>query len=176
MNHTNIMAIIVVLLLAGLIGGYIMELHYFYTTFEVHILFNRALFIGALFGSASGWKVVRTKNCDPIERFQWFSIFLLLGVSIIPLLAVFSNHAFANKKTEMLPVVFLKEEGRISSRTGLANGTNIETDYYIVSFLKDHAIEQIRSKIPLFPNIEQNTPVDLPFRKGFWGFDFVVIK
>jgi hypothetical protein len=175
MPQMQVMAIGVVIFLAVLIGGYIEELHYFYVTFDIHLLFNRAFFAGLLLGGASGWWVAKRKVNDPIERFQWFSIFVLLGSSLLPLLAIFANHALAAEKVENLPIVFLKEEGRLVSQIGITQGQSMKMDYYITYFLKDQAVEQIRSKIPLFPQIEENTPVDLPIKKGFLGFTFADI-
>lgn len=175
MLKMQLIAISGVLLLAALIVGYVKETHYFYATFEAHLLFNRAFFIGLVLGLVSGWFVAKNKATDSIERFQFLSIFVLLGSLVLPLLAMFSNHALAEKKIENLPVVFLKEDGRFVSRTGIVQGQPMEMDYYITYFLKDQAVEQIRSKMPLFAQIEENTPVELPIKKGFWGFTFVDI-
>ncbi len=175
MPRIQIMAISVVVFLSLLIGGYIKEIHYFYVTFDVHLLFNRAFVIGALLGSLVGWVLAKRHANEPNERFQWFSISFLLGSSALPLLAVFSNHALTTQKVENLPVVFLKEEGCATSRMSEINNEHTSINYYVTFFLKDQTVEQIRSKIKLFPNIEQNTPVDLPIKRGFWGFDFVEI-
>ncbi len=167
-------SIIGVALFFGLIYGYAHESTYFTNTLGSNYLFFRGLAVGVIVGLA-GFFYFENKATDALERFQIGAFSVLLGMLIFPYIAIWSNHFFAEKRPLSITVVFQRNEPIRTGRFGISKGKLPEIDGFYTYFLKDSDGDRIRSKQQLFRGIELGTEVELPIKKGFWGFDFVNI-
>jgi hypothetical protein len=172
-------SIIGVFLFFGVIYGYSQETLYFSNTFAMRTLFFRGLVWGAFVGL--GVFFYYRKNADDaLERFQLAAVFTFLGMLIFPFLTSWSNHFFAKETPPDVSgqalstrVSFQRDEPIRTGRFGISKGKLPEVDGFYTYFLKDGAIDRVRSKQQLFRGIELGTEVELPIKQGFWGFDFV---
>ncbi|MDZ7876609.1 MAG: hypothetical protein U5L45_03015 [Saprospiraceae bacterium] len=161
----------VVLLFAG-ICGYAYEMRYFTNTFASSPLFFRGLVLGALVGLGVFF-TYKSKVEDALERFQLAAFFILLGMLVFPFLSIWSNHFFAKETPLSTRVVFQREEPIRTGRFGIAKDKMPEIDGFYTYFLKNEALDRVRSKRQLFRGVAMGQEVELPIKHGFWGFDFV---
>lgn len=167
----KLISIVGVALFFGVIYGYAHESTYFSNTFGSNYLFFRGLGFGAVVGLV-GFFCLQHNATDALERFQIGAFSLLLGAFVFPYLAIWSNHFFADKRPLSIKVIFQRNEPIRTGRFGIAKGKLPEIDGYYTYFLKKSAEDRVRSKQQLFRGIEQGSEVELPIKKGFWGFDF----
>ena len=165
---------LVLLCIGGIVWGYTREVPYFSNTFNIQYLFFRALFAGALVGAAIGWFFSK-KMADKSDRVPMFAVCLVACMAVVPLKALFTNHFFAKNTPLSTKVIFQKEEPLITSRFGIPKNTVIKPDAYYVFFLRNGKTERIRSKTSSFRTVGMGQEIELPIKKGFWGFDFVDI-
>ncbi len=171
----KLISIIAVGLFFGVIYGYACETVYFTNTLNVFYLLSRAAVGGVLLGLIvfSFYK----KNVDEgIERFQLGAFFALIGIVVLPYVAIFTNHFFAKSDPLSIKVIFQRDEAIRTGRFGISKGKLPEVDGVYTYFLKNLDLDRVRSKQPLFRGIESGTEVELPIKKGFWGYQFVDIK
>jgi hypothetical protein len=178
-----ISSVLVLLCLGGIIGGYSYEIPYFSNTFDMKYLFFRALILGAIVGIGLGWFFSK-KMTDASDRVPIFMLCLVGCLVVFPLKASFINHFFA--KNDPLPtssgsaistkVVFEKEEPLRTSRFGIAKNSVLTADAFYVHFIKDRKMDRIRSKTQNFRTVEKGQEIELPIKKGFFGFEFVDIN
>jgi hypothetical protein len=167
-------SVIGVALFFGLIYGYAHESPYFSNTFDSNHLFFRGLGIGILVGLI-GFFYLKNNATDALESFQIGAFSLLLGAFVFPFLAIFSNHFFAEKGPLSIKVNFERNEPIRTGRFGISKGKLPEIDGFYTYFLRNGDIDRVRSKQQLFRGVEQGSEVELPIKKGFWGFKFVEI-
>jgi hypothetical protein len=167
-------SIIGVALFFGVIYGYAHESAYFSNTFDSTYLFFRALGLGAALGLV-GYFFYKNAATDALERFQIGAILVVLGMFVLPFFAIWTNHFFAPKYPLSMPVVFQRDEAIRTGRFGISKGKLPEIDAFYTYFLRNSDIDRVRSKQQLFRGVASGTAVELPIKKGFWGFDFVDI-
>jgi hypothetical protein len=167
-------SIIGVALFFGVIYGYTHEAPYFSNTFDSNYLLFRGAALGALVGLL-GFFYLKSNATDALERFQIGAFSLLLGMFIFPYLAIWSNHFFADKGPLSIKVIFQRDEPIRTGRFGISKGKLPEIDGFYTYFLKNSDFDRVRSKQQLFRGVEQGSEVELPIKKGFWGFEFVEI-
>ncbi len=168
-------SILVVVLLCGIILGYVHEVPYFSNTFDIRYLFFRFLLIGVLVGGILGW--ILSKNAeDKSDRAPIILFSLVACIAIFPLVGIASNHIFAKNVPLSIKVIFQKEEPLRTSRFGIAKNSTVTVDAFYVYFIKDNENDRIRSKTQSFRNIEAGQEIELPTKQGFWGFTFVDIQ
>jgi hypothetical protein len=180
-NHqvslTMIKIISTLVLIFGTIVLYVQETHFFSNTFEINHLFFRALALGAILGGIVGWTQTR-KVTDSLEKIQLFLISMIGLALMLPAFASYTNHAFAGERSNVT-VQFLNHKALKTNRFGVgrherkANQESIMADFYYTTFLKDNVSQRIRSHKMMFPpETASGTKVELPIRKGFWGYTF----
>ena len=167
-------SIIVVVILAVIILGYVREVPYFSNTFGIWYLFFRSLFIGIFVGGIVGW-ILSKKTTDKSDILPIFAFSIVAGMAIFPLIGISSNHFFAKNDPLSIKVLFQKEEPLRTSRFGVAKNTTVAVDAFYLYFAKDGEMNRIRSKTQSFRNLEAGTEIELPTKQGFWGFSFVDI-
>jgi hypothetical protein len=171
----KLISIIGVALFFGVIYGYAQESAYFSNTFNSKYLFFRALGVGVLVGLAFFY-FFKNAATDALERFQIGAILVVLGMFVLPFLAMWSNHFFSDKGPLSIKVIFQRDEPIRTGRFGISKGKLPEIDAFYTYFIRNGEIDRVRSKQQLFRGIELGTEVELPIRKGLWGFDFVDIE
>jgi hypothetical protein len=70
----------------------------------------------------------------------------------------------------------MRTEQLISSRFGMVKNMSDNVDAVYTHFIKDGEPHRIRTKKPIFDGVERGTEVELPIRKGLWGFYVVDVK
>jgi hypothetical protein len=170
----KLVSIIGVALFFGVIYGYAHESPYFSNTFGSKSLFFRGLGIGVLVGLI-GFFYLKNNATNALESFQIGAFSLFLGAFVFPFLAMFSNRLFAEKGPLSIKVIFQRDEPIRTGRFGISKGKLPEIDGFYTYFLRDGDIDRVRSKQQLFRGVEQGSEVELPVKKGFWGFEFVEI-
>jgi hypothetical protein len=168
----KLISIVAVALFFGVIYGYAQETVYFSNTFDSRYLFFRGLAVGAVIGLA-GFFYYKKLATDALERFQLGAFLILLGMIVFPFLAIWSNHFFAKSDPLSTRVVFQRDEPIRTGRFGISKGKLPEIDGFYTYFLKNSDADRIRSKQQLFRGVEQGSEVELPIKKGLWGFEFV---
>ncbi|MBL7818055.1 MAG: hypothetical protein JNL70_23800 [Saprospiraceae bacterium] len=168
-------SVIVLLLLIAVVLGYVREVPYFSNTFDILYLFFRFLFVGVLVGICLGWFVSR-KMQDASDRMPVFLLCLVPCMAVFPLLGILSNHILVAKDPLSIKVIFEKEEPLMTSRFGVRKNSIIQADAYYVYFTRNYKQDRVRCKNQSFRSIEKGQEIELPIKKGFWGFDFVEIK
>jgi uncharacterized membrane-anchored protein len=169
--------IILLAVIAAIIYGYAVEVPYFTNTFGIRFLIFRAVLLGVFIGWFGNRFVYRQKGDDMTDRIQIALIFIIPSMIIVPLVALFTNH-FLSKKTEIQleKVVFLKEIPLKMARFGVNKDALKNVDAVYTYFIRNEKQERIRSKHLLFKDIQEGSEVELPIKKGFWGFEFVELK
>ncbi len=167
-------SILVVTILFSIILGYVHEVPYFSNTFGILYLFFRFLFLGIAVGGIIGWRLSKNAE-DKSDRVPIIAFSVVAGMVIFPLLGISSNHFFAKDAPLSIKVLFQKEEPLRTSRFGVAKNTTVTVDAFYLYFLKDGDLNRIRSKTQSFRNIEAGQEIELPVKKGFWGFTYVDI-
>jgi hypothetical protein len=168
----KIKSIIAVALFFGIIYGYAHETMYFTNTFASRTLFFRGLVLGALVGLGV-FLYYKNNAADMLERFQLAAFFMLLGMLVFPFLAIWTNHLFAKDTPLSTRVFYQREEPIRTGRFGIFKGKLPGVDGFYTYFLKNSDIDRVRSKQQLFRGVALGMEVELPIKKGFWGFDFV---
>lgn len=175
-SSTVLKGVLTVIGLGCIIYGYTVEIPYFTNTFDVRYLFFRAAFVGGLVGWILNKVFNKNIENDAIDTFRDALTYTVLMVILMPLLAIFTNHALSKKADDTTEkVIFLKELPLKTSRFGMNKASVMSIDAYYTYFIKNDKEQRIRSKHQLFKGIESETEVKLPIKKGFWGFDFVTV-
>jgi hypothetical protein len=171
----KVIAIVAVALFFGILYGYAHESLYFSNTFGIRYLFFRGLAVGAMLGLGCFFYYKKITT-DTLERFQLGAFCVLIGMFVFPYLAISTNHFFAEKGPLSIKVLFQREEPIRTGRFGISKGQLPEIDGFYTYFLRNSDIDRVRSKQQLFRGIESGGEVELPIRKGLWGFEFVEME
>jgi hypothetical protein len=184
-------AVAVLGILAALAVGVWKNMLFFTNTFDVKYLMMRGATIGGVLGLLIGWALFKSKadTLDSVERFQIVALPAVLLAMSFPVFAVWSNQALADTKSINKKVLFVKQEQKATSRSGVSvNGgkllpandalvTKVAPDLFYTYFTdttnNNTRVERIRSEAAMYPNTAPATVIDLPIHKGFWGFDVV---
>ena len=141
------------------------ELPYFYNTFFIRFLFFRGLFVGIFVGYFVAWFYVWKKPLSLIEKLSIFKSFIYPFAIFFALGAVWSNHFWCEKSLKKT-VVFLEET------TSPPSMMNHQLPYTI-RFRYNGNVFKIHTNYTFFQNLAKGTDIELSFRKGFWGYEFV---
>jgi hypothetical protein len=171
----KLVSIVAVALFFGLIYGYAQETVYFSNTFDSRYLFFRGLAVGATIGLGVFFYYKKLAT-DTIERFQLGAFLMVIGMAVFPFLTIWSNHFFAKKDPLSIRVVFQRDEPIRTGRFGISKGKLPEVDGFYTYFLRKSTTDRVRSKQQLFRGMEEGSEVELPIKKGLWGFEFVELE
>jgi hypothetical protein len=170
MNY-RIFGILAALGLLLLIVLYAKEVGHFNRTLDAGILIRNSAFAGAVAGAVAGLiAVFRTKVAE--DRLPAFFMGFFFCVVFAPLFGGLSNRHFAG---EVVPVAveFHMEEAYFGLQFGLLRAAKKTPAGYRSFFYLDGRLRRIQASAPLFSNKRRGDVVQLNFKKGYWGFDFV---
>ena len=162
----------VVFLLFGVIVLYSFELIHFSNTFRVKRLLLVALVLGLFTGTLAAVHYQKQFK-EQMEKVVISVICVLVAVGVFPLLISLSNRLLTIKEPRREVVELFKEEPFGESRFGIIKGQPIKADGYYIFFIRDGQLERIKSKVPRFTGVEEGSIVELPIKKGLWGFEYV---
>ncbi len=158
----------------GLIVLYVFEFQWLSNTFEAGKLIAQFAISGFVAGLILGWHY-RYKAKDITEQIQIFCFFIFPLTLFAPLFGSLSNRLLSFHPVEMRQFEFFKETS-FSGELGIFEGARITPDAYLVFFFRNGKLERIKSRKRLFPGIERGSFIDLPVRKGFWGYEYVALE
>lgn len=165
---------IIIGILAFILGIilYTLEIRHFNNTFEVKNLLIFGAILGLLVGLFLGYKMSHFGK-ESIEVFQIYFIITILSIIFMPLLVSLSNRWLSFHSTTIEKVEFVESNAYFASRFG--NAGEPEIDGYHTFFIRKGKLERIDSKKAIFPNAKKREMVDLPVKKGLWGFTEVIL-
>jgi len=73
--------------------------------------------------------------------------------------------------TRKVPVEFVEESARYAGRFGAGETATANT--YFTFFYKNQKLFKIQTRQPVFPGAKRGDIVELPLKRGLWGFDVV---
>jgi len=153
---------------------YTFEFEHFNRTLHVSTLAMIALLIGAAVGIGLGYRWQKTAE-DFVGRIRIYAACIISAMLIMPLLASLSNRLLAFRPAQTIQVEFVEESPRYSSRFGVANDKAATASSCITFFYKESELLRIQTRESYFPNAQRGDMVDLPIKKGLWGFEVIPV-
>lgn len=150
---------------------YTFEINYFNLTLHAAKLVVIAIIIGAIVGILLGYRLQKNVT-DVVGKMRVYAVCIIGAVLLMPLLLSWSNRFLSFHAVQQVPVEFVEESPRYSSRFGVSAGGRAQADSYITFFYKDQDLLNIHTTNPLFPDATRGDTVILPIKKGLW-FDVV---
>lgn len=164
--------LLAVLLLIGLIALYVLEFSYFNRTLNFKVLAITSLVLGAALGAFIGWTFARELK-DIVERFQIMVFFTVLIALFMPLFASLANRLLPIHGPSQISVEFLGEEAFISDRGGIIGDQELKPSGYYLFFKYRDKVRRIENDEPWFEDKLKGDLVQVPVRKGAFGFTVV---
>jgi hypothetical protein len=108
-----------------------------------------------------------------VTRLQLWAACLLLPALFAPLFGSWGNRLPAPYPAKPVSFEFFQEKPFAASRFGFLEGEKIEPSGYYVFIIRNGKIERLRSKISRFGNLERGATIQLPVKKGLFGYEVV---
>ncbi len=155
----------------------------FDTTFDVRYLVFKSMFFGVLIGGIIAF--VLSKNyTDSIEKIRLWTAWTILPLLIAPILGVNINNMTTNSTAQTQNFTFVKEEpvylltgktiiGKIPMNTGVKP---LKPAHYITTFIRNNKEEKLKSFTELFSYKDPNSNINIDVKKGFLGYEIMVLK
>jgi hypothetical protein len=172
---TKIIAWLTILATVGLTSGYVLEFHWLGNTFEAGKLAAYSTLAALLLGAFLGWKFHK-KGEEQVDKIRIWAACLIIPTVFAPLLGSWSNRLLSPYPSGQRQFEFFEEKPYAQSRFGFIEGETITPDGYYVFVFYNNELQRIRSKDPLFQGKQRGEMVELPVRKGLWGFETVLVK
>ena len=138
-------------------------------------LFFRALLIGGVAGFVVG-RYLKDRTELPEERIGILVGCVIVGMVIFPLIAIISNRKISIGEPLSMKVKYMRREQITTNRFGVIKNAQDNVDAVYTYFLKDNEPQRIRTKKVIFEDADKGTEVELPVKKGLWGFYVVDVK
>jgi hypothetical protein len=166
------MSFIVVAILGATIYLFAAEMLYFSNTFGINNLLFRGGALGGILGGIFAYFFSKGDEMDSVDLMKTYIGCIITGAIIFVPLSSWSNHAFAGSGKRDVPVVFIEERGSMAKQFGVVKGQESEATMYYTDIMKDNKLARLRSTTSMFKGVAAGTKVQLPLKKGFWGYDF----
>ena len=129
-----------------------------------------SLIIGLAIGILLGYYFQKTAT-EIVERIRTYAVCIMLSALVLPLLVSLSNRLLSFQAVENIPIEFVEESPRYSSRFGAYEAA--QADSYVTFFYKAEQLHRIQTPQSIFPNAQRGDQGKLPIKKGLWGFEIV---
>ncbi len=96
-------------------------------------------------------------------------------IVLTPLLLSLTNRLFSSRQPDTISVEFVSETGRYGSR-GLIEGQQYEPTFYELFFYWEHRLYRVAYQASHYDGTTSGSLLQLPVRRGLWGFDWVNLK
>lgn len=153
---------------------YVFEFPYFSNTFEVQKMVIFAMILGAAFGAFLGYRYQYIAK-DSVERFQVYTTFVVLSLIFMPLLVSLSNRLLSFQPIRQEQIEVFQVEARLSERFGVLKDDTVQPNSYYIFFIRDGNLERIKTDQVIFANKEKGDMIQLPIKKGLWGYEVVML-
>ncbi len=163
------------LVLIGLIVLYVLEFPFFSNTFGVKSLVLGSMLVGAMIGYLVAVQFQK-KEYDLTERIQLFVFSMVLCAVFAPLFGSLSNRLLGSQIVQMHPFEFVEEVPYAQDRFGFMFDEEVKPDGYAVFFLRKGNPERVKTLESLFSEKERGEQIELPIKRGLWGFEYVDLK
>jgi ABC-type transport system involved in multi-copper enzyme maturation permease subunit len=167
-----ILGVVIFLLIAA---GYAFQIPVFSNTFDSMYLFFRALLFGGVVGFVVG-RFLKDRSELPEEKIGIMLGCIFASCIIFPLIAIVSNKNITLGETTNIKVKYMRTEQLITSRFGVVKNMSDNVDAVYTHFIRDGEAMRIRTKKPIFDDVEKGAEVEIPIKKGLWGFYVVDVK
>jgi hypothetical protein len=173
MNY-KIYALLGALILLGSGIVYSLEFNWFNRTINMPELARYALLIGGLAGAAIAW-AQRHQGRDQLERVQLFIFFIVIIGLYGPLFASLSNRLLSFRPEEYKTVKVTEENAFYASRTPPIKGETVKPSGYYLFFYFQNELRRIKIEKSYLRGRDPGTEIQLPMKKGLWGY-YVVLQ
>ncbi len=156
---------------------YALEFPQYSRTFEVESLIKWAMIFGGIVGLFVGHRFARSVK-DSLEKIKIYLIFFALGVCFMPLWTSLSNRLLSPHPIQQEQVEFVELQAFKQSRFGLTKEDlekGLQPSGYYLFFVRNDRIERTQVKTPVFEDKKRSEMIDLPIKKGLWGYDIIVL-
>lgn len=168
----KILAWLGILLFVGVFTAYTFEFQWIENTFDAAELIWKSIAVGVLAGLGMGW-IFRKKVGDLVGQIRLWSACLLLSAFFAPLLGSLTNRLLSPHPVQMQTFELWEEKPYAAELYGFLEGEKIEPDGYYIFIVRNETIKRIDSKIQRFKDVQRGEIVELPIKKGLWGFEIV---
>ncbi len=149
------------------------ETTWFENTFDATGLTVRSAVIGFIAGIVLAWIFIR-KITDSLDKVKATLAIVIATLIIVTLCGSLSNRLFADKNITQEKVILFKEIPYYSGRFGLPPKDQIQWTGFYIFVVRNDKIERLVSDEALFLPEMAGLEVEIPVRKGFWGYDIFV--
>ncbi|MCB0522181.1 MAG: hypothetical protein H6577_14005 [Lewinellaceae bacterium] len=160
--------------LIGLISAYVLEFHWLANTFDVGMLVAGSILTALMIGAAAAWKWQKWGD-EQVDRIRIWAACLLLPALFSPLLGSWANRLLSPYPVKNESFEFFEEKPFAESRFGFIEGEKITPDGYYIFIVHQGKIQRVKSKNQLFQGKQRGDQVELPVKKGLFGFETVMV-
>lgn len=168
--------ILYTLLFFAVVTLYAAEFRFFNLYLERTRFITIALGGGLLLGIILAWFLHRRWGDDRLDRLRGSIGIAFAVLFFFPLLFSLTNRWLSFRAPTTLPVEWVEEEPRYSSRFGLQAGEQVKPSSYHWFFYWQDRLYRISSPRSRYADAGRGETVPLPIKQGLWGFDWVVIR
>ena len=149
------------------------ELMHFSNTFDVKKLVSIFLVLGLFLGLGLGFFLSK-KVKDKIEKTVIIIMCTIFTTILMPIFGHFTNRTLASEQAiEQVKLSQVNIYG--SSRFGIPEDGGLEPEGFHIFIIRKNKPERIRLKENIYEGFKKGANVELPTKKGLWGFDFVAL-
>ena len=159
-----------ILCFIGLFTAYVFEFQWIENTFDAGELIWKSIAGGVLAGLGLGW-FLRKKADDFVSRIRLWSACILLPAFFAPLIGSLTNRLLSPYPRQPQTFEFWEEKPYAAELYGFLEGEKIEPDGYFVFIIRNGKLKRFNSKIQRFQGIQRGETIELPVKKGLWGFE-----
>ena len=171
--------------LIGILGGlflvllaysYATEYKYFDNTLNIKKLLFIAAAIGGGLGILTGLFLSRTDKGDTVTKAQSILFCFFIGVLALPVIAAKTNRYMGTEQQSVKQFTFLRQIPVYSKPFGQTKMEKFTPTYFLI-YLETSNAESIRIKSTKewLQNSDKGKTIDLPVKKGYWGYDIVLV-
>jgi hypothetical protein len=171
-GRTQIIAILIAFTLIGLMIFYVLEFHWIGNTFNA----KKLVFWSFGLGLVAGIFISRyyTKSIeDSYDRMRISILIIFLFTLFGPFLGSLTNRLLSFQEIENQQFKFFDEKPIADLQIVSTEKTKPEA--YFVFFMRNGKVERVKTSQRLFEGVEKGTTIQLPVKKGLFGFEIVCL-
>ena len=168
----KLLAWLSVLLLVLLIVFYVIEFDYIGNTIGFNHLVVKSLVVAFFAGILLGLHFQK-KGKEQVDRIRIWSASLLLPLFFAPWLGSLTNRMMPRNAVIVKSFEFVEERPFAASAYGFLQGETVEEDGCYLFVYYEGEIHRLKRKKCEFHDRENGDVIDLPVRKGLWGYEVV---